>query len=128
MTNKLAERGRKSAYKLVFIQTIAVAIVSVGFFVLMGVDAGISAFWGGIIAVVPNFIFATLAFAHAGASSASKVVKTFYWGEALKLMLTMALFSTAFITFKSIGFMPLFVCYVCGLLVHWTAPLYFKQK
>ncbi|GLP97663.1 ATP synthase subunit I [Paraferrimonas sedimenticola] len=128
MTNKLAAKGRKSAYRMVGVQAIAVALVSLGFFVLLGKHAGVSALWGGIIVVLPNFIFATLAFAYSGARAADKVIKTFYWGEALKLMLTMALFSAAFITMKDIGFMPLFVCYICGLIVQWTAPLYFKQK
>jgi len=100
---------------------------SVFFFAMWGVQSGLSALAGGAIAVLPNFVFATLAFSHTGASSAGKVMKTFYWGEAVKLLLTIAMFSLVFINFK-VGFMPLFVCYTLALIVHWTAPLFFKQS
>lgn len=101
--------------------------VSVLFFVVWGAQYGVSALAGGSVAVLPNFVFATLAFSHSGASSSGKVLKTFYWGEAVKLLLTIALFSLVFINLKVV-FMPLFVCYTLALTVHWTAPLYFKQK
>ncbi|QFU25075.1 ATP synthase subunit I [Shewanella eurypsychrophilus] len=127
MSKVLARRGRWSAYKLVLMQAAVAGIASVFFFAMWGAQSGLSALAGGAIAVLPNFVFATLAFSHTGASSSAKVVKTFYWGEAVKLLLTMAMFSLVFINMK-IGFMPLFVCYTLALIVHWTAPLYFKQS
>ena len=89
--------------------------VSIVFFAVWGAQYGLSALAGGAIAVLPNFVFATLAFSHTGASSAGKVMKTFYWGEAVKLLLTIAMFSLAFINLKVV-FMPLFVCYVAALI------------
>ncbi|ABM01854.1 ATP synthase subunit I [Shewanella amazonensis] len=127
MSKVLARRGRWSAYKLVLMQAAIAGGASVLFFVVWGAQYGVSALAGAAIAVLPNFVFATLAFSHSGASAAGKVLKTFYWGEAVKLLLTIALFSLVFINLK-IVFMPLFVCYSLALLVHWTAPLYFKQK
>jgi len=123
----LARRGRWSAYKLVFLQAAVAGAASLFFFAMWGAQYGLSALAGGAIAVLPNFVFATLAFSHMGASSSAKVVKTFYWGEAIKLLLTIVMFSLVFINIK-IGFMPLFVCYTLALIVHWTAPLYFKQS
>lgn len=127
MSKVLARRGRWSAYKLVLMQAAVAGIASVFFFAVWGAQSGLSALAGGSIAVLPNFVFATLAFSHTGASSSAKVVKTFYWGEAVKLLLTIAMFSLVFINME-IGFMPLFVCYTLALIVHWTAPLYFKQS
>lgn len=127
MSSILARRGRLAAYKLVLMQALVAGAVSFIFFVVWGVQSGQSAVAGSLIAVLPNFVFATLAFSHSGASSAGKVIKTFYWGEAVKLLLTVALFSLVF-TLMKVAFMPLFVCYSLALLVHWTAPLYFKQK
>ncbi|MFQ6372520.1 ATP synthase subunit I [Shewanella sp. YIC-542] len=109
------------------LQAAVTGLASVVFFVMQGENGGMSALAGAVIAVVPNFVFATLAFSHSGASAAAKVLKGFYWGEAVKLLLTIALFSMAFILLKT-AFMPLFVCYLLGLIVHWTAPLYFKQS
>ncbi len=127
MSKILARRGRWSAYKLVLMQAAMAGGASVFFFAMWGVQSGLSALAGGAIAVLPNFVFATLAFSHTGASSAGKVMKTFYWGEAVKLLLTIAMFSLVFINWK-VGFMPLFVCYTLALTVHWTAPLFFKQS
>lgn len=125
--NVLARRGRLAAYKLVLVQAIVAGIISILFFVMWGAQYGQSALAGAIIAVLPNFVFATLAFSHSGASSAAKVVKSFYWGEAIKMLLTIALFTLVFINMK-VGFMPLFTCYSLVLVVHWIAPLYFKQS
>lgn len=127
MSNVLARRGRWSAYKLVMMQAAVAVSVSIFFFAVWGVQFGYSALAGGSIAVLPNFVFATLVFSHMGASSSVKVLKAFYWGEAVKLLLTIAMFSLVFIKLE-VEFMPLFVCYVSGLIVHWTAPLYFKQS
>lgn len=127
MSKVLARRGRWSAYKLVLAQAAVAGGVSIIFFAVWGAQYGLSALAGGAIAVLPNFVFATLAFSHTGASSAGKVMKTFYWGEAVKLLLTIAMFSLVFINLQVV-FMPLFVCYISALIVHWTAPLYFKQS
>jgi ATP synthase protein I len=109
LSNVLARRGRLAAYKLVLVQAAVASIISILFFVMWGAQHGLSALAGGVIAVLPNFVFATLAFSHSGASSAVKVIKSFYWGEAVKMLLTIALFSLVFINLK-VGFMPLFTC------------------
>ncbi len=127
MSKILARRGRWSAYKLVLMQAAVAGSASIFFFALWGIQYGLSALAGGAIAVFPNFVFATLAFSHMGASLSAKIVKTFYWGEAVKLLLTIVMFSLVFINWK-VGFMPLFVCYTLALIVHWTAPLFFKQS
>ena len=127
MSKVLARRGRWSAYKIVLLQAAMTGCVSLFFFVMWGGPYGLSALAGGAIAVLPNFVFATLAFSHAGAQASGKVVRSFFLGEAVKLLLTIVLFSLAFGLMKS-SFMPLFVSYLLVLVVPWTAPLYFKQN
>ena len=127
MSNVLARRGRKSAYKLVIIQAAIVGVTSILLFALWGFQYGLSAFAGGVIAVLPNFVFATLAFSHAGASASGKVVQAFFLGEAVKLLLTIVLFAIAFGLLDMV-FAPLFATYALGILVPWAVPLYFKQN
>ncbi|MCL1039826.1 ATP synthase subunit I [Shewanella corallii] len=127
MSKILARRGRWSAYKLVLMQAAVAGGASVLFFVLWGVQHGLSALAGMVIAVLPNFVFATLAFSHMGASQSGKVIKTFYWGEAIKLLLTIALFCIVFAGFK-VDFAPLFTTYTLALAVHWIAPFLFNKK
>ncbi|WP_220768887.1 MULTISPECIES: ATP synthase subunit I [unclassified Shewanella] len=127
MSKVLARRGRRSAYRLVLLQAAVAGCVSLFFFAMWGVQHGISALAGGAIAVFPNFVFATLAFSHSGAQASGKVVRSFFLGEAVKLLLTIVLFSLAFGLMKA-SFMPLFICYLLVLVVPWTVPLYFKQN
>ena len=127
MSNVLARRGRSSAYKLVVIQAAIVGVTSILLFALWGFQYGLSAFAGGVIAVLPNFVFATLAFSHAGASASGKVVQSFFLGEAVKLLLTIVLFAIAFGVLDMV-FAPLFATYALGILVPWAVPLYFKQN
>ena len=68
MSKVLARRGRWSAYKLVMMQAAVAGGASILFFVVWGVQFGYSALAGGSIAVLPNFVFETLAISQTGAS------------------------------------------------------------
>jgi len=65
---------------------------------LGGLWAGVSAGMGGGIALAGSAYFALQAFRHAGATSASHIVRSFYKGEAGKFVLTAALFAIVLIT------------------------------
>lgn len=52
---------------------------------------------GGMAVVLPNALFARLAFRHAGARQAQQIVRSFYLGEALKLVLTAGLLVCVFV-------------------------------
>ncbi|MDO6679027.1 MULTISPECIES: ATP synthase subunit I [unclassified Shewanella] len=127
MSKVLARRGLWSAYRIVLLQAAIAGGTSIFFFALWGAQYGFSALAGGLIAVLPNFVFATLAFSHAGARASRKVVWSFFLGEAVKLLLTIVLFACAFGLLNT-SFMPLFISYLLALLIPWTAPLYFKQN
>ena len=127
LTNILARRGRTAAYKLVLVQVTVAVLTAIVFSIVWELSTGLAALAGGMVAAVPNFVFVTLAFSTSGASQADKVLKSFYRGEAVKLLLTIVLFSLIF-SQLSMAFMPVFVGYVVTLMVHWTAPLYFKQS
>ena len=127
MVNKLASQGRSTAYKLIGLQTLAVTLVSLIFFLANGKMAGLSALCGGLISIFPNFVFATLAFRNAGASAAKEVLSDFFKGEALKLVLVIVLFWVVFKTLDVI-YLPLFVTYALAIVLHWLSPLIFKSK
>jgi len=127
VVNKLALRGRSLAYKLIGMQTVAVLIVSVIFFLANGSKDGYSALLGGVISIVPNFVFATLAFRNAGASAAKEVLGDFFRGEALKLILVIVLFWVVF-NLLDVRYLPLFVTYALAIVLHWLSPLIFKSK
>lgn len=85
--------------------------------------AGYSALLGGLIAWLPNLYFAHKAFRYSGARAAKEIVRSFYAGEAGKLILTFVLFALTFAGVKPLEAPMLFGVYLLTLLVSWFAPL-----
>lgn len=127
-SNRLTLAGRRLAKRLLLLQA-AVALVLLAFFAwLYGAPGAKTAFAGSIISLVPNAIFAVYAFRFGGARSASEVVRSFYAGEALKMVLTIILFALAFITLSG-PWLPLFTVFIVVTFMHWLIPfLNFKSN
>lgn len=85
--------------------------------------AGYSALIGGVIAWLPNLYFAHKAFRFSGARAAREIVRSFYAGEAGKLILTFVLFALAFAGVKPMEAPMLFGAYLLTLMVSWFSPL-----
>src|SRR5690554_1949042 len=126
--NRLTFAGRRLAKRLLLLQA-AVAFVLLAFFAwLYGAAGAKTAFAGSIISLVPNAIFAVYAFRFGGARSASEVVRSFYAGEAVKMVLTIILFAVAFITLSE-PWLPLFIVFSVVTFMHWLIPfLNFKSN
>lgn len=119
---KMNEKGRRVAQRLLAIQGLA-AIVLIGFFgIIFGGAGALSAAAGAISALIPNSIFAALAFRHGGARSAHNVVNSFLAGEALKIMLSMVLLVVA-LSLLDGPFLPLFTVFALLHLMQVLAPI-----
>ena len=88
MTNSLAGPYRRAALKGVLLQGIVATIAAVIVLVGWGVQAGASALAGGLVMVLPNFVFALYAFRYMGASKAEQVFDSIKRGNGLKLLIT----------------------------------------
>ncbi len=87
--------------------------------VLAGVSAGVwdtatalNVLAGGLAVVMPNALFALLAFRHAGARQAQRIVRSFYLGEALKLLLTAGLLVCVFVWVQPLVPAAIFLAFV----------------
>jgi ATP synthase protein I len=89
----------------------------------LGRQAGGSFAVGGLICVVPNIYLYSRVFAHFGARQAKNIIKAFYWGEAVKLILTGCGFAGAFILIPWIKPPWLFSGYIAAQLGFWLAPI-----
>ncbi|MCO4321257.1 ATP synthase subunit I [Aliidiomarina quisquiliarum] len=126
--NRLTLAGRRLAKRLLVVQAAATVFFVVFFAWLYGASGAKTAFAGGIISLVPNTVFAVYAFRFGGARSASEVVRSFYAGEAVKMVLTMVLFALAFITLSG-PWLPLFIVFSVVTFMHWLIPfLNFKSN
>lgn len=95
--------------------------------IVYGANAAISALLGGVVCIVPNAYFAKRLFKYQGARSAKKIVNGFYKGEAIKIILSIALFTTVFIWVK-VTPLVFFAAYIMILMSHWFAPLIIINK
>jgi len=77
---------------------------------------------GALICVLPNIYLYRRTFAYFGASKAKQIVKAFYWGEILKLLLTAGGFVGA-IFIPWVKPLWLFVGYIVAQLGFWLGPV-----
>jgi ATP synthase protein I len=125
----LLNDSRKLAGNLVvgylFAQLAVTAIISL---LLLVVDwtAAYSALAGGLIAALTTAWFALKVFGNKGVDEPIVVLRSFYWGEINKILLTGALFVAAFVLIRPVNGAALLAVY---FLVYMT-PLvvdYFRQ-
>ena len=122
MNNKLTHAGRKFAlYQILFTLFIVLLVTLVTYFIWGAIHAK-STLVGGIVAVVPNIVFALKAFKYAGAQSSKKVVESFFSGVKLKMVLTALLFALAF-KFLVLLPVPFFVMFTLVMVMPLIAPL-----
>ena len=124
MVAALARPGRELAKQLLMIQLGAVTLVAAGMAATVSIEWGISALVGGGIFVLANAVFALCAFMFSGARAAKKVAASFYTGEVLKILITVALFSFVYM-YTQVELVPLKLTYLLALGVNICAPVLF---
>lgn len=127
MSSKLVGRGRKAALKHIGFQTFLVLAVTLVCGSIWGSHAAMSAVVGGAIYIVPNLIFAWCAFAFAGARQARSVVMSLYFGEVVKLVLTIVLFVIA-LAWMKLDILSLYLAFGVALAAQWSIPFFFNHN
>ena len=119
----LGELGLFAAVRRILLyQAMTVVAISSLTLVLMGTAEAESVLVGGLAGFLPNLFFAAKFGRSNPKRTAQEVVRAFYVGEALKLLLTGSLFVLIF-QIPGISFMPLFIGFVSVIMVFWFALL-----
>ncbi|WP_268408429.1 ATP synthase subunit I [Alteromonas sp. a30] len=118
MPSKLAMPGIKFAKKVLALQSLIVIFCTV-VALFFGVTSALSALLGGLAAVLPNIVFAVLAFRFVGASKNQLVYNSFKTGSKLKLILTIVIFLLIY-RWPDVQAGPLFITFVIALLGHYV--------
>jgi ATP synthase protein I len=118
MAANLVQEGQQLARKVLLFQSILAALIALLFTLLIGKNTGLSVFYGGLIAIVPQLIFAHFAFRFAGARQNKLVVRSFNKGNKIKFILTVVLFALAY-RWPSLNIMALMVSYIAVLIGQW---------
>ena len=116
---------RISAYKLVAFQVVVAALTALYFVLTSDELAAKSAFKGGLIAAVPNFVFALIAFWTLGRGSVEQAKTAMMRGHSLKIILTIVLF--AVVMQQEIAAGPLMLGFILTLLALWSTAIFFKH-
>ncbi|GLO62398.1 F0F1 ATP synthase subunit I [Vibrio sp. MACH09] len=127
MVATLARPGRELAKRLLLIQSSVVTVVAAGMALAISVDWGVSALIGGGIFVIANAVFALFAFMYSGARAAKAVTVSFYTGEALKILITVILFSAVYMCMQ-VDLVPLKLTYLLALGINIFLPALFINK
>jgi ATP synthase protein I len=126
MNNRLTKEGRKLALSQILFTIFIVLLTTIIIFFIWGTPHAKSALVGGVVATVPNIVFAIKAFKYAGAQSSKKVVESFFGGVKLKMVLTALLFALAF-KFLVLLPVPFFIMYCLVMVIPLISPRFLKK-
>jgi len=112
---------RRAALRVVGRQVLAALAVALLAGLGFGYAAGRSALLGGGVGVVATLFFVLALFRHREGTPAARVAWSFYLGQVLKVLLTVALLA---LVFRSRGMTPLAVLagYMATYLAYWFTP------
>lgn len=88
-----------------------------------GMNAALSAAAGGLASLIPNLYFAYRTFKYSGARSAQMILRSFYSGEAIKLVMTALIFAVVFKYLKTLNVAALFGGFIMVQMAVWLTPL-----
>lgn len=119
---------RWAVFPVLLAQCVVFLLAALALWQWHGTVSGYSGLCGGLIAWLPNVYFAWKAFRFTGARAAQAIVKSFYAGEAGKLILTAVLFALTFAGVKPLAPLAVFGVFLLTQLVSWFAPLLVKTR
>ena len=83
---------------------------------------------GGLIAIVPQAWFATVAFRFSGARSARAIARSGYAGEVGKFLLSIAGFAVVFATLRPVSGAAVFAGYIAMLVIQITGSWWLLRR
>ncbi|WP_422910788.1 F0F1 ATP synthase subunit I [Pseudomonas sp. MAC6] len=119
---------RLVVFPVLLVQLLVLLLLALVLWQWQGAVAGYSGLCGGLIAWLPNLYFAHKAFRFSGARAAQAIVRSFYAGEAGKLVLTAVLFALTFAGVKPLEPLAVFGVFFLTQLVNWFSPLLMKTR
>jgi len=124
MSQALIQRGYQQAKKLLFIQAFLILVVA-SFGLLKELMVAVALLSGGAAVFIANSFFVYKAFSKSGAQQSKQVVRAFYFGETVKIILSASMIVLAFLLLPGYEVYVL-VGYVAALLGQWLAPVIIK--
>ena len=103
------------------VNALFLTIIAIFLAITLNVKVAQSWLMGGMIYIIPQTLFAAVVFRYQGAQKAKKIAKSFYLGEAIKIIATMVLFGSVFVWFNVVP-SALFLGFILSQGVMWFFP------
>jgi len=122
------KNNKAAAYRFLVAEAAVTAVTA--FLLFLSVDgiAAYSAILGGLVFIIPNWLFTGLVFRQAAAESARSILRRFFVGEGVKILATILLFAACFILVKQINVITLFATFVVMMVINIIGLANFKTS
>jgi ATP synthase protein I len=124
MSHALVKRGYQQAKQLLLIQALLLLAIA-GLGLIKDLSIAIALLSGEMSVFLANLYFVYKVFSKSGAQASKQVVRAFYLGETVKIMISVGLLITAFIWLPGKELFVL-VGYIAALLTQWLTLVIVK--
>ena len=118
---------KQAVFRFILLQFLLTIFISLGIFYIAGGLSGYSFLLGAWTSILPSVYMAWRIFGYKGTRPAKDVVRSFYRGEAGKLVMTAVLLSLVFLLIKPLSAEAFFAGFGVAILSHWLSPIVLKQ-
>ena len=117
-SNKEITKNRTAAFRLVYVQLIVTVVIALLSYTYSGLVSAYSVLLGSVVYILPNIYFVRCAFRKVESQTPQSMMSWFYIGEAVKILLTVALFAICFALVKPLNVALLFAAYIVMMIVN----------
>ena len=118
MVTKEITISRTAAFKLVYVQLIITVVIALLSYTYSGLVSAYSVLLGGAVYILPNIYFVIYVFRDMDQKDPFAIARLFYYGETMKLLLTVVIFALCFALVKPLHAVPLFATYILLMIVN----------
>ena len=118
---------RDQAYPILIMQSGVVVLIATIAACFFDLKSSGSVLLGGGVCLIPQWLFAQWVLQLTGARWANTIVKRFFVGQAMKMLLTVLLFCAVLKSF-SVGVVPVIIGYIGTYLAFMFAPFLIGMK
>lgn len=119
---RIEARNIFTALKIIVAQLLVTVVIAIGLLLWTGQHAAYSAGVGGCVSAVASLYFASRVFRKDGTASPERLLRSLYVGEAVKILMTVALFVVAIVMFD-VDILFMLLAYAATLPVYWLSLL-----
>lgn len=114
----IIEKNKTAAYRFLAAEAAVTVVTAVILFISIDVIAAYSAILGGLVFIVPNWLFTGIVFRQVTGDSARMILRRFFVGEAIKIFGTILLFAACFILVEPVNVISLFATFMVMMVIN----------